>query len=173
MITYNEDIFNYNSISKEFKRFGHTSWQVAYTATAVIVNGKFMRVCPSIEYTLKLRKDGIYSSLSPKELVRQIVANWACKDFANVFANRLCRYVYRYGKELPKLKTGTLYRCVNGDKEFFCPSAYMASELIDAWFSELTQCGYDYHNFTHLGDNITIITYSKSGYDRKIIFETI
>ena len=146
MITYLQSIYNYNSYTMEFKRFGKTTWHVLATHKGIVVNGRYMKILPDpdFEYTYKLRREGIYSTETPKELVADIFVKWACKGFGETFADSICRWVYEHGMEIPLLKEDKkLFLCAtNTDHKKFICTQEQAFTLFRNWHHEYMHTGY-------------------------------
>lgn len=147
MIHYFEDIYNYNNFNKKFTRFGKVQWNICYTATSIIVNGRYMRLKHDLEHTYKLMTRSILSCYTPKELVKQMFEDWACTGFATCFGNKICHWVYTHGKEIKSMQSDTpLYRCKDfkQHEEFFCPTFAMAAKLTQDWYNEYVNTGWQY-----------------------------
>lgn len=148
MEKYTEYVYNYNFYTKKFTRFGKTEWTVYYTATSIVCNGKYMRIYNDMEFSYRLRTDGIYSCYSPKEFVRQFFnKEYNCGNVTEVWASKICHWVYTHGKEIKSLMGDTLFLCVNhiDNKEFICTTFPIADSLTQDWYNEYTNTGYNYH----------------------------
>lgn len=147
MITYLQSIYNYNSYTKEFTRYGKTEWHILATHKGIAVNGRYMKILPDpkYEFTYKLRREGIYSTETPKGLVDDIFVKWACKGFGEAFADSICSWVYEHGMEIPFLKEDKkLFLCAtNTDRKKFICTQEQAFSLFRSWHHEYMHTGYN------------------------------
>lgn len=185
MEKYTEYVYNYNFYTKEFTRFGKTEWTILYTATSIICNGRYMRIYKDYEFSYKLRLDGIYSCYSPKEFVRQFFnKEYNCGSVVDVWATKICHWVYIHGRSVKSLARQEPYFFVNNkvdNKQFLCNDFLTAKKLTQDYFHEYTNTGYNYHcQDVHLAvfvnrDYISKVVevYEKDNKDNKVIIEAV
>lgn len=150
MITYFSDIYNYNEYRKKFTRFGKQEWHVIATPKGICINGRYMRFFPDEEYSYRLRSDGIYSCLTPKEFIRHFFEGWACQGFGERYADLICMHVYQHGMEISLFEEQEeLFLAKCDGKSFVCKDR-LAFDLLYDWMDEYLGKGYKF-----IGDNLS------------------
>lgn len=147
MYTYTERIYSYNSKTQDFKRHGETKWHIFYTAKAIIVDGRWLPVYHCLDFSYKLRKDGIYTCYpTPKEFCRQFFATDLQMD---VWCKNIVHHVYQYGKIIDSMCLAyPIYVCRNDTPNsylpqiFYCCNPLQMNGLARAWREEFHDFGF-------------------------------